>query len=97
MPEKITVCNVCGEETGTNSLCPMCRDVSNRRAEKYMAQLEDENARLKSALDKINNIAVEFHETGPHDSDVALKFITRIYQLSVVWMENDDDKEVGDG
>ena len=45
--------------------------------------LRAENATLKTALDKINNIAVDFQESGPHDASTAWMMINDIYRLSL--------------
>ena len=46
-------------------------------------ELKAENIRLKTALDKINNIAVEFQEDGPFDASTAWKMVDDIYRLSL--------------
>jgi hypothetical protein len=50
---------------------------------KRLEKAETENAHLKTALDKINNIAVGFHENGPHDPSTAFAMVSDIYRLSL--------------
>jgi len=46
-------------------------------------RVEGEFAVIKTALDKINNIAVDFQESGPHDASTAWMMINDIYRLSL--------------
>lgn len=49
---------------------------------------ESEVERLKRALSDIEDWCVEFHETGPHDPDKALKIVMTIYDIA--------NKQLGD-
>lgn len=43
--------------------------------------IKTENEWLKRALSDIEDWCVEFHETGPHDPDKALKIVMNIYDI----------------
>ena len=62
------------------------REIAEQRS-----RAEAENTRLKTALDEINDIAVDFHETGPHDPSTAWAMVNDIYRLSL--MEEDSANE----
>jgi predicted RNase H-like nuclease (RuvC/YqgF family) len=54
---------------------------------KTSEKLQSECAALTKTLDKINNIAVEFQETGPHEPEKALELVMKIYRLSSLGKE----------
>lgn len=62
--------------------------------------IKTENEWLKRALSDIEDWCVEFHVTGPHDPEKALKIVMNIYDIAYEQLgdrteELKTDKEVG--
>lgn len=62
--------------------------------------IKAENEWLKRALSDIEDWCVEFHVTGPHDPEKALKIVMNIYDIAYEQLgdrteEFKTDKEVG--
>lgn len=49
---------------------------------KRLLVVETENEWLKRAFSDIENWCVEFHETGPHDPEKALRMVMQIYAIA---------------